>query len=325
MILFQLGISLNKRLAIGIALSILVLSYLAYVYLTSSVEANNSVSIGVEFNTHASPIWIDLKNHLFRSQGIEVKKVFKFRTGLELAAALARGDVQVGWACLGPILLIIDKGINVKIIGKYHNYGYELVVNPSKIRSIQDLNDSTVYTPGKGSPAYLLLLKTEEKYGIRFSTVRFMKPQNILAALLSGEAHAAFLPEHYASLAVYKGMRILLTAKQIWPNMPGSFVVASTSLINKNPQLIRKLLNVTYEGIRIIRRNITEAIEADSWALGVPQEVANRSIHMLEWNTTIDLKEIQEYINFMYNHGLLHHKLNATEIIDTEFIKGAVG
>ena len=314
---------MNKQLVAGVAVSLLIISYVSYAYFTSGMTASNHISIGVEFNTHATPVWIGLKSHLFRSQDVEIGKVFKFRTGLELAAALARGDVKVGWACLGPILLILDKGIPIKIIGKYHNYGYELVVNPSEIRSVYGLNGSTVYTPGKGSPAYLLLLKAEEKYGIKFGTVRFMKPQNILAALLSGRAYAAFLPEHYATVAAYKGMKILLTAKQIWPHMPGSFVVVSTDLIKKNPQLVRELLNVTYQGIHIIRTNITEAINADSWALGIPPQVANKSIHMLEWNTTIDLKEIQEYINFMYDHGLLHHKLNATEIIDTEFIWGS--
>ncbi len=316
---------MNKKVIAGIVISVLVFAYLGYITLTSRISKSNCVSIGVEFNTHATPVWIGLKYRLFKSHGVSINRVFKFRTGLELAAALARGDVKVGWACLGPILLIIDKGIPVKIVGKYHNYGYELVVNPTKIRNIRDLNGSVVYTPGKGSPAYLLLLKAEEEYSIKFSAVRFMKPQNILAALLSGEASAAFLPEHYASVAEYKGMKILLTAKQVWPDMPGSFIVANNELIRKNPKLVGKLLNITYEGINIIRENLTEAIEADSWALGIPKQVANHSIHMLEWNTSIDLKKIQEYINFMYDHGLLHHRLNASKIIDTEFLKGARG
>jgi len=185
---------LEKKSIISVGLLVLAIS-LACVHFYRSVSSNGqTISIGVEFNTHATPVWIALKTNMFKAYGIHVSRMLKFRTGLELAAALARGNVKAGWACLGPILLIIDKGIPVKIIAKYHNYGYELVVNPSKIRSLKDLKDTPVYTPGKGSPASLLLLKIEEKYGIKFEAIRFMKPQNILAALLSGEINAACLP-----------------------------------------------------------------------------------------------------------------------------------
>ncbi len=281
-----------------------------------------SLHIGVEFNTHATPVWIALKDGLFSKEGINITGVLKFRTGLELAAALARGDVKAGWVCLGPALIIIDRGIPVKIVAKYHNYGYELVVNPANIKDVNDLNNTVIYTPGKGSPAYLLLLKMEEKYGIRFKGIHFMKPQNILAALLSGEINAAFLPEHYASVAWSKGMKILLTAQDLWPNMPGSFLVVRDDLIRNDPGVVRGLVKATLEGIHIINSNISEAVEADSVYLGVPPAVANHSIHMLEWNTTMDISLIQQYIDFMYAHGLLKHHLNASDIVDLRFQEG---
>ncbi len=311
---------LTKTLVVGLVIAVTASLISIMMLNRKTAMASEAISIGVEFNTHATPVWVALQNDLFERYGINVTHVLKFRTGLELAAALARGDVKAGWACLGPALLIIDKGIPVKIVAKYHNYGYELVVNPERVKGVSDLNGSVIYTPGKGSPAYLLALKVEEKYHIKFRAIHFMKPQNILAAMLSGRINAAFLPEHYASVAWWKGMRILLTAKEIWPNMPGSFLVISDDLIRKDPELVKKLVEVTYEGVETVKNNLTAAINADSKYLGVPPGVANHSIHMLQWTTEMNLTNIQEYIDFMYAHGILHHELNATEVVDLQFI-----
>jgi ABC-type nitrate/sulfonate/bicarbonate transport system substrate-binding protein len=75
---------------------------------------------------------------------------------MELAAAVARGDVTAGQACLGPIIMMIDKGIPVKIIGKVHDGGYALVVNPGRVKEVRDLNGRAVYTPEPGTQAYFL-------------------------------------------------------------------------------------------------------------------------------------------------------------------------
>lgn len=294
---------------------ILILIGMALSLMGCSQQKQTNVGLGVEFNTHATPVWIALNDGALERAGINVSKVFKFRTGLELAAAMARGDVDVGWACLGPALLIIDKGIPVKIVGKVHNHGYAIVVNPNKIKDVGDLNGSTVYSPGKGSPCYLLLLKIEDKYGIRCKKA-FMTPMNILSALVSGQIDAAALPEHYASVAEERGLRVLVRSQDIWPNMPGSFIVVREELLKKDPELVKKLIEITDDGIEKIKENPDLAAKVDSKELGISENTAMKSISRLEWNTSINSTKIQEYIDFMYQHGILHKKLDATEIIE---------
>ncbi len=284
-------------------------------WVRENASAQETVSLGVEFNTHATPVWIALHNNQFEKNGIRVDRVFKFRTGLELAAAMARGDVDIGWACLGPALMIIDKGIPVVIVAKYHNYGYGIVVDPKVIRDIGDLEGKTIYTPGKGSPAYLLLLRVAEKYNISYGSIRFMPPPEIFSALLSGRAVAAALPEHYLSLAESKGYRVLVRAQDIWPDMPGSFIVVQKRLLEENPGLVKKIVSITNSNLVLIKNNPDYVASIDAMALGIPLSVARRSIGMLEWNTTIDYAFVQEYIDYMYSHGILKHRLNATDII----------
>jgi len=309
----------KAKIIAGVIAAILIASLVgAYAYahfLSQRAESLYSVGLGVEYNTHATPIWIALHDGLFKKYGLNVTNVVKFKTGLDLAAAMARGDVQVGWACLGPALMIIAKGVPVKIVAKVHNYGYALAVNPKKVRDLKDLNGKVVYAPGKGSPCYLLLLKIEDKYGVKFAAIKFMKPPAMLAALLSGEISAAAIPEHYASVAEARGLKVLLRAQDVWPNMPGSFVVVSDSLLKNDPEAVKKIVAVTYAGIKELRNDPLKAAEIDSKVLEIPVNVAKHSISMLQWNTTIDVKQIQKYIDFMYEHHILKVRLNASQIV----------
>ena len=305
-----------KIIAIIVTIALIISLIATYIISLSGHRVKAfSIGLGVEFNTHASPVWVALHEDLFKKYNINVTKVLKFRTGLELAAALARGDVKAGWACLGPLLMIISKGIPIKIVAKIHNHGYAIVVNPRYVRSIQDLSKVDVYTPGKGSPAYLLLLKVMDTYRLKPKSIKFKPPTTILTGLLSGKILAAAIPEHYVSIAEAKGLKVLIRSQDIWPDMPGSFLAVHVDIIKKHPNIVRKLIKVTLEGLKYIKERPNYVAKIDSKVLGIDIAIAKRSLSMLNWNTTIDPKKIQEYIDFMYRHGILHKKLNALDII----------
>jgi NitT/TauT family transport system substrate-binding protein len=306
---------MQKVVALGAVVAVAA-ALAAYAILISMQPAGAyTIGIGVEFNTHATPIWIALHEDLFSKYSINLSTVLKFQTGLELAAALARGDVQAGWVCLGPALVMIDKRVPAKIVAKVHNHGYAIVVNPEKIDDVGDLNGKVIYSPGKGSPAYLLLLKVEDVYGIKFSEIKFMKPEAILNALLSGEIDAAALPEHRVSVAESKGLRVLLRSQDVWPNMPGSYLVVRDSLLEEEPEIVAKLIEITKYGISKINEDPEYAAEVAAEALSVTLPIASKSVSMLDFNTTLDINEIQQYIDFMYEHGILSQRLDAEKIV----------
>lgn len=301
----------------GVVLVSLILIYWV-VYSVNPATHYESISLGVEFNTHATPVWVALHADLFKKHGLNITTLFKFRTGADLAAAIARGEVDAGWACLGPILNLIDKGVNVKIVAKIHNYGYALVVNPDRVSSISDLSNVTVYSTGLQNPTNLLLIKIQDLYGVRFNVKPVGDPNAILSMLVSGQIDAASLPEHYASVAEAKGMKVLLRAQDVWFGMPGSYLIVRDELLKSRPEVVRKLIEVTREALKIVKSNEGLAVQASSAELGIDSEIALRSLNKLEWVdeiTEINLSEIQDYIDFMYAHGLLQNRLNATEIV----------
>lgn len=305
----------KTTLAVVSSIFLVVLSIYWFIHLANPAVGLESVSLGVEFNTHGTPAWVALHTDLFKKHGLDITTLLKFRTGAELAAAIAREEVDVGWACLGPILNLIDQGVDVKIVMKIHNHGYSLVVNPNRILSVADLSNVTVYSTGLVNPTNLLLLRIQDLYGVRFNIKPIGDPQTLLSMLISGQIDAVALPEHYASVAEANGAKVLLRAQDVWPEMPGSYLIVRSDVLREKPDIVKKVLEITREALTIIRNDRKLAAQASSAELSTSEEVALNSISNLEWDTEVDVREIQEYIDFMYNHGLLKNRLNASEIV----------
>lgn len=275
------------------------------------------IRLGVEYNTHATAAWLALANNLFAKHGLRVEKVIKFRTGPELAAAFGRGDIDAAWACLAPIVKMIDKGSKLYIVEAAHYYGYGCVGNP-RIKSIDDLKklgrEPVIAIPGKAAQVHPLLLVAEQKYGFHAKLV-YIKPPAILSAVMKGSVDAACLPEPLLSIATQRGLPLLFTAQQVWPNMPGSYLVVSEQLLKKYPDAVCRLAVVNEEATRLIHENPDEAIKVDAKMLGLPETVINESLHRLYFTTRLNVAEMQRMVDIMYQHGLISHDIDISKYI----------
>jgi NitT/TauT family transport system substrate-binding protein len=303
----------SRTLFIIMVVALIIVVTSMYFLEKSSFKGN--VSLGVEFNAHATPFWELLEDDSFEKNGINVSQVMKFKTGMELAAAVARGDIVMGQACLGPILIMIDQGIPVKIVGKIHDGGFALVVNPTEIRSLEDLNGKPIYTPGPGTQSYFLALLIQDKYNIKFSEIKSMPPQEILAGLTSGSIKAAILPKPYPEVAESNGLRILLESSEAWPDMPGSYIFVRADYLGGNPEVVKTVLKIVEEKVHEIERDPSRAIAATASQLGVSISVAQKAIQSIQWNTTIDIHQIQSYIDFAYSKQVIKNHYDAQSLV----------
>jgi len=91
----------NSSRIVGIIIGTALVSALAFsiLVLLSSLSARaGQVAMAVEFNDHFAAAWIALDKGWFEEEGLNVTRLETFTTGLELSAALTRGDVDVAWA-----------------------------------------------------------------------------------------------------------------------------------------------------------------------------------------------------------------------------------
>ncbi len=286
-----------------------------YNYTRRLATSAHAISLGVEFNAHATPFYVLLEKESFREGGINVTNLLFFRTGMELAAAVARKDIVAGQACLGPIIMMVDKGVPVKIVSKIHDGGFALVVNSSKIKDLKDLNGQVVYTPGPGTQAYFLALKIQDKYNVSFSEIKSLPPQEILAGLIGGSIVAAILPKPYPEVAESLGLKILLESIDVWPDMPGSYIFVTKEYFEKNSDIIKQIVELVKSEVHIISKNVSYAAKSIAKWLGISEDIAIKAIQSIEWNTEIDIRQIQEYIDFVYSKGLIKERYDANTLV----------
>jgi len=303
--------------AITLALVLLIAIGAYYSLYSVNTSTAGAISLGLEFNAHATPFYMVLDNALLKMKGVNVTNILLFKTGMELAAGVARGDIAAGQACLGPILVMIDKGVPIRIIGKIHDGGFAVIVNPDRVSSVADLNGQVVYTPGPGSQAYLLALKIQDEYGVKFSEIKTLQPQEILTGLVGGYIDVAILPEPYPEVAESRGLRILLLSSDVWPDMPGSYLFATVDYLEKNRDVLRIIADLVGEMVDEVEEDPFKAAETLSKWLDISGDDALRAIQRIKWNTSLDVDQIQAYIDFAYSKGVIKERYNATLLVES--------
>jgi len=252
-----------------------------------------------------------------------VTRLETFTTGLELSAALTRGDIDVAWACLGPLILARAQGVPIVVVAQAHLHGYAIVGRPG-VRDIEQLS-GVVACCGIGSPSYLFLRMAIDNYGLNV-TIRSMKPEAILNSLFTGQIDAAALPEHHVTLAVKRGnCTVLLRSQEVWPEMPGSFLVVKKELLERHPELVVKLVKVTTKATSFINEEPQEVAKIVAKSLGITFEEALESMRWLRYDNKIDVIQVKKYIEQMTKYGVMDRLIDVDDFVDTSVLSKVLG
>ena len=313
----------------------------------SEVGQQEEIGMAVEFMDHAACAYVARDKGWFRQQGLYLSSYESYVTGMALAAALARGDIEAAYICLVPAINVFaNAGVKIKIVAGTHKYGYGLVVNPDKIYSIQDLESPNIRLGcvREGGPVDVLLNKTIERYRLNphkiLPRVQRMNPPKQVLAIKMGRLDAAFLPEQWATMAEDCGFRMFLTPRDLWPHMQGSVLVVKEELIKKRPEIVRKLVRVTQKATTWINNNPNEAaviMARQLSILGHPviptravqsiaklqitPEILRRSMSRLDYETAINAHDVQGVIDYMAKLGYIAHRFPANKLLDLRFLK----
>jgi len=278
----------------------------------------HNIGLAVEFNDHAACAYVAKEKGWYEDAGLDLTSYESYQTGLMLSAALARGDIQAAYICLSPAILACERGVPLKIVCGTHKYGYGLVASP-KIKSIADLEGKTIGCVREGSPVDLLLDLIVQRYHLEDIKVRRMNPEQGVIALTTGRLEAAFLPEHYATVAESQGYPMLIQSQELWPNMQGSVLVVKAELIDNNPEDARKLVEVTQRATDWLKDHPGEAAQIMGGVLETPAEVIRRSMDRLSYSAEVDPRAVQDTIDLMAKLGYISEDLRAEDILDLRF------
>ena len=313
-----------------------------------SKTTQKPVRMAVEFVSHAACAHIAQAKGWYEEEGLNVTSYENYITGMALAAALSKGDINAAYICLIPaIVAYANGGVKIKVVCGTHKYGYGLVVNPKKVKVIQDLmkDNVRVACAREGSPVDAVMHKMIERYHLDAKKltrkVLRMPPPKVLLMLKMGQIDAGFCCEQFPSMGVGAGFKELLSARSLWTDMQGSVLVVKDDLIKHHPEIVKKLVKVTEKATAYIHQHPNDAVKITTEALTVagkqvlplkisktagklnitPQAVKRALFKQMVCTTDIDTNMVQQEINYLYKLGYIKKRFNAKEIVDLRFLK----
>jgi len=222
-------------LSLGVALSVSAIA-------GSNVYAQgNKVVVG--YQTDALPSSVAIANGEFaKATGFEID-FRKFNSGADIFAAIASGDVQVGYVGSSPFAAATSKGLDVKAfyLASISGTDEALVVrNGSGIQKPSDLKGKKLAAAPVSTDHYQLLSVLKQEGIAEKDTQVFAIPQpEIVAAWNRGDIDAAFVWDPALS-EIKKTGKVLLTSKQVADRGAPTFSawVVTSAFAKENPKFL---------------------------------------------------------------------------------------
>jgi NitT/TauT family transport system substrate-binding protein len=196
-----------------------------------------------------------------------------FNAGPSAIEALFANQIDVAYIGPNPAIngYVQSNGEALRIISGAASGGAVFVVrNDSGINSSQDLANKKFATPEPGNTQDIALrnylldngLNTIEKGGN--VEVLTAKNADIVSLMIKKDIDGAWLPEPWgAKLIKEANAKVLVDERDLWPN--GQFVtahiIARTDYIERNPDVIKKMLEAHIDMTSWINDNTDEALQ----------------------------------------------------------------
>ncbi|RRR82259.1 aliphatic sulfonate ABC transporter substrate-binding protein [Streptomyces sp. RP5T] len=240
----------------------------------------DEVKIGYFPNlTHATAL-VGVQEGLFQKElGGTAIKASTFNAGPSEIEALNAGSIDIGWIGPSPSINGYTKsnGKNLRIIGGSASGGVKLVVNPKKIKSLDDVKGKKIATPQLGNTQDVAFLNWIAEQGWKVNAesgkgdVSVVRTDNKITpdAYKSGSIDGAWVPEPTASKLVAEGGKVLLDESSLWPGKKFVItnIIVSQSFLKDHPDVVEAVLRGSVKTNEWINANPDKAKTSANAAL----------------------------------------------------------
>jgi taurine transport system substrate-binding protein len=212
-----------------------------------ATAADKKVVVG--YQTDALPSSVGIANGAFaKATGFDID-FRKFNSGADIFAAIASGDVQVGYVGSSPFAAATSRGLAVKAfyLSSISGIDEALVVrNGSGINTLADLKGKKLAAAPVSTDHYQLLALIKS-LGLTEKDVQvFAIPQpQIVAGFARGDIDGGFVWDP-ALTELKKNGKVLITSKEVADKGAPTFSawVAATEFADKNPDFLKSFAGV---------------------------------------------------------------------------------
>lgn len=229
--------TLSRRSALGLG------AIVAGLLISGSAALADAKKVVVAYQTDALPSSVAIANGEFaKATGYEID-FRRFNSGAEIFAAIASGDVQVGYVGSSPFAAAASRGLDVKAfyLASISGTDEALVVrNGSGIEKPSDLKGKRLAAAPVSTDHYQLLSVLKQEGVAEKDAQVFAIPQpEIVAGWNRGDIDAAFVWDP-ALTEIKKTGKVLLTSKQVADRGAPTFSawVATAAFAKDNPKFL---------------------------------------------------------------------------------------
>jgi len=228
--------SFSRRYLLGLGVALAAIT-------VSAAGLADSKKVVVAYQTDALPSSIAIANGEFaKATGTEID-FRRFNSGAEIFAAIASGDVQIGYVGSSPFAAATSRGLDVKAFYLASISGTDealIARNGSKIEKLADLKGKRLAAAPVSTDHYQLLSVLKQEGIPEKDAQVFAIPQpEIVAGWNRGDIDAAFVWDP-ALTELKKTGKVLLTSKQVADRGAPTFSawVATAAFAKENPKFL---------------------------------------------------------------------------------------
>ena len=201
----------------------------------------------------------------YKAEGLDVKFVAA-RGGVDVAKQVGAGNAVIGGAIGDTPIIARAQGIPIKAVAVLGSGSLTQLVShkDERIESPRELRGKTVTVTAYTDTTYYALLGMLSKVGLTKNDVNIQAagPAGVWQQFAAKKASAmAGVPDWTVS-AMDAGAQVDILAADVYFKGMAQAILASDETIQKNPQLIQKLVRATLKGMKDIMANPKEAAKA---------------------------------------------------------------
>jgi NitT/TauT family transport system substrate-binding protein len=259
-----------------------------------------------------------------------------YASGPDIISAMQRGELDLGYSGLPPVIIGIGNGLSLACIAGGHVEGTVMVASPG-IRSCSECGSMPAFlsqftgkaigTPPRGSIHDVIVSELLREHGCMDITVKNYPWADFLVdALVSGEiACAAGTPALAVTARRYGNARLVVPSGRLWPFNPSYGIVVMREMLERKDLLLR-FLAAHEEACEWIRRDPASCARTVAATTGMVDEAFVREAYRISPKHCSALPpayvaSTMKFVAPLYVRGYISRRVREEEIFDRSLIE----
>jgi NitT/TauT family transport system substrate-binding protein len=303
--------------------------------LPSSRAAAQTLKVGMTSKTlFYLPFYVGQKKGFYNAENLKVELILIGRSDVHLQALIA-GEINFGTLNSDAVILVNEKGGNLKVIAGVDNAAPYVLVGGKAYKKIDDLKGARLGVAGLGGGATSLLVDYLKSKGLQyprdysFSVISGGTAAR-LTALENGAIAAGILGIPYSDIAIDQGFNRLGDTMELIPAYQFNGITVNPSWAEKNRATVVKFLKAHIRSLRWIHEQPEQAADFFTSEMGVKQPYARRGVEYFTKNKvfpidgSVTLSGLKMNIEVQFRDGVLKKPLPEPEkYVDQSFVRQA--